>query len=82
VEKKLGIRNCEKCGTKVIPTREERCPACQKKFEPPLESEPAHNTQPGERTSWTPFLVLVGLVTLAGLMGRRKQRHAHLKLVA
>jgi hypothetical protein len=82
MESKSVIRICGKCSTKVLPTQEGCCPACQHEFkssvvEVPVKKNPAEN-----RSSWISLLVLAGIVTLVALVERGKRRRRHLKLVA
>ncbi|MGW8180585.1 MAG: hypothetical protein ACWGQW_17775, partial [bacterium] len=65
MEKKSRIRICENCGTKVLPTQKELCPACQNRFKSPFETKPSIDIAPEQGFSWMPFLLLAGIVTLA-----------------
>jgi hypothetical protein len=78
----MQIRICEKCRTKVLPTSDRCCPACQNEFDSPSEVHKPSEGPVEREFSVTSVLVLVGMILLAGVMGRRKKGDQRLRLVA
>jgi hypothetical protein len=78
----VQIQICSQCATKVLPTHEGLCPACQSAFGYPVDTASGIKLPTSRLPSLPSLLVLLGLVTTAVLMGRTKKRTHHLKLVA
>lgn len=66
----MAIQICSQCATKVLPTQEGSCPACQRAFGHPVETASDINILNPVRPSLPSLLVLLGLVATVVLMGR------------